>query len=624
MAYAFQFGEFRLDPRERLLQRGPATVSIAPKAFDCLLVLVENAGNLVDRAALRDRLWSGAIVEEATLARLIADIRKALDDLREDRRYIETIPKHGYRFVATVERIPLNGITEAPEPALDKPALDEPLDEPLRIASVATLHHSVWRKWVLAGIVGAVVIAGATIWARNHSRPRAQSLLIAPFQIIGEMPNKEALQFGVQDSMTTELSALSELSVRPAKYNPQASVPVQDAAQLGRDYQADLVLTGSLQVVGNRMHVNARIVRSATGQALWTSSFEEPVGDLLQIESAMAKRAASELVPVLSTKDGERLARRFPANSEAHRYYLLGRHYWNQRDVNSYLEAIRNFEKAAAADPSFALAYTGLADTYLLLGSARSSPLETLPRATLALEKAVKLDPELGEAHATLGLIAESYEFNWDKAEQEFRTAIRLAPNYATAHHWYAELLSMLGKFGMAHAEFELARELDPVSPIILTDLAQLYNFEKDYSRSLQTLDDVLKLDPAFHLAHDRKGIAFLLMRRPKEALEEFRIADRETGRQQWVGLDAWAAVAAGKRKEALELVRRAEIERPNAFVLAVIWAQLGDNDRAMQWLEPVYEARGGGFASLKVNPIFDPLRSDPRFQALLHKMNLI
>jgi tetratricopeptide (TPR) repeat protein len=220
-------------------------------------------------------------------------------------------------------------------------------------------------------------------------------------------------------------------------------------------------------------------------------------------------------------------------------------------------------------------------------------------------------------------MIAESYYFDWETAEQELRTAIRLAPNYVTAHHWYAEFLTMMGKFDQAEAEFEVARNLDPASAIVLTDLAQLYNFQKKYQRSIETLDEVLKLDPSFHLAHDRKAYALILMRRPVEALGEFEIANRQAGRQSSPCEEAWVAAVEGRRRQALELTRLAERDDPNAFVLSVIWAELGDSDRAGGWLQKMYDGRVGGLISIKVNPVFDRLRSSQRFRALLKQMNL-
>ncbi len=243
--------------------------------------------------------------------------------------------------------------------------------------------------------------------------------------------------------------------------------------------------------------------------------------------------------------------------------------------------------------------------------------------ALAAVEKAVQLDPSLGEAHASIAMIAGSYYFAWNKEERELQTAIRLAPNYVTAHHWYAEFLTMMGKFAQSEAEFEVARNLDPASAIVLTDIAQLQNFERNYQQSLRTLDEVLNLDPSFFLAHDRKGYALMMLRRPREAMVEFELADRAAHRETAPCIKAWVAAVAGQRADALAFARQAEEKDENVMTLAVIWGELGDLDRGMSWLERAYERRSSGLVSIKVNPIFDPLRKSERFKALLRRMNL-
>jgi tetratricopeptide (TPR) repeat protein/TolB-like protein len=430
------------------------------------------------------------------------------------------------------------------------------------------------------------------------------------------------LQLGLQDSLALELGALSTLTV--IKLKPQPVDAPDDIAEIGRRHRAGFVLAGTIQVIAGRVNVNARLLRSATGQTVWTRRFEENLDEVFKVESRLAQLTVAELIPALPAGEGERLARRLPPNALAYRYYLLGRYYWNKRDENAYLEAIANFKNSAEAAPDYALAYVGLADSYLLAASFGGNPnLETLPAAKAALAKAIQIDPSLGEAHATLALIDSSYYFDWNAAESEYQAAIRLSPNYVTAHHWYAEFLTMMGKFDLAEAEFDVARNLDPASPIILTDLAQLYNFEKKYQRSIATLDEVLKLDPAFHLAHTRKGYALMLLRRPQQALREFEMADRQAGRPVSMGEKAWAAAVEGNRREALEFTQRAEREEPNAFFLSVIWAELGDVNRAMDWLQKACDNRQAGLISLKVNPIFDPLRSCDRFRTTLRLMNL-
>lgn len=545
----YRFGDFRLDARERLLWRGESPIPIAPKAFDTLLVLVENAGALVERAALRDRLWPQQIVEDSAMARVIADVRKALGDLGDERRYVETVPKFGYRFTAAVQ-----GESQLP---VSQTAVSHAAPQP-------PAHGWTWKVVTVAVVLAALIAAAGLGLERT---PKVESLLITPFQVIGHSPDIGILQLGLQDSLAMELSGFSNFSVIKSIGMPD------DAAELGRRHRARFVLTGTVEPLSERIHVNARLLRSANGQAVWTRSFDETMDNIFKVQSRLAALTVAEMIPSLPPGQRGVLERRHPRNGAAYRYYLLGRYYWSKRDESGNRLAIEMFQKAAQADPAYAPAYVGLADGFLFGTRTKTNLLtETLPSARAAVEKAVQLDPALGEAHASLAMIAGGYYFDWEKEERELQTAIRLAPNYATAHHWYAEFLTMMGRFEQSEAEFEVARNLDPASAIILTDVAQLQNFEKMYERSLRSLDEVLQLDQSFSLAHERKGYALMLLRRPGEARVEFELADRMAHRETSALVKAWVAAVAGERAEALRFAHQAEEQDENAMLLGVTW----------------------------------------------------
>ena len=615
----YRFGGFLLDGGERRLERDGSLVRIGPKVFDALQFLLENAGTLVERAVIRERLWPGQFVEDGTLFRVIADLRKVLGEVGDERRYIETVPKFGYRFIAKVQAIdpvqPVVPVAELPAP----PQLAPPHSAP----EVVTPSKPRWTIAVIGGLLCLAAVGFGIERARTHTpSPAVQSLLILPFEVIGKGADAEMLGPGLQDSLTMELGGLSGLAVIKLKTPEDAT---DDPAAIGRRHRTGFVLAGTVQLNADRLLVKARLIRSETGRTVWTQRFEERHDDLFLIGSRLARLTVAELIPALRPLEGERLNRRLTSNGLAYRSYLLGRHYWNKRDQYAYDDAIAMFQKSAEADPHYAPAFVGLADSYVLARGSRGNPApeESISMASAAVEKAIQLDPSLGDAHATLGMISGSFYFDWARAEREFQTAIRLSPNYLTGHHWYAEFLTMMGKFDQSEAEFETARNLDPASSIVLTDLAQLYNFERKYQRSIELLDEVLKLDPSFHLAHNRKGYALMLMRRPQEALAEFERANRQAGRKSWIGEQAWASAVEGKRQEAIDSARKAELDEPNPFLLSVVWAELGDLDRSMDWLQKMYDVRGGGLISLKVNPVFDRLRSNERFLALLQRMML-
>lgn len=593
----FEFGEFRMDPGERSLTMGGHEVSITPKVFDALLLLVENAGMLVTRATFRSALWQDVVVDDANLARVIADLRKALGDVGGARRFIETVPKFGYRFIAPVERIPATAVPDAAKAVVPAPAPSPAL--------VSPPGRNRWFAWVALPVLCAGALGLTVVPGHRETPSDVHSVLITPFKILGTAPDAATLEAGLRDSLAMELGALSNLVVR-------------ESAEGKPD--ADAVLMGAIQFAPNRIHVNARLVSKATGRTRWTGQFDAPSDDILRVEASLARQTANALVSSISPEYLARLERRIPTSPAAYRDYVLGRHYWNQRDPAGYQSALAMFQRSAAADPDFAAAYTGIADTYLLLGG---SIRDSLPIIDAALRKAVELDPDFGEAHATMGLLAESQHLDWSEAETQFRTAIRLSPKYATAHHWYAEYLSMMGKYDLSKAEFDVARELDPVSPIIVVDLAQSYNFHKEYRRSLEVLDEALRLDPGFHVAHDRKGYALMLLHRPEEALREFDIGARDGKKPMAVEVQAWAESIEGNLRRARELADSVKPEDADLLLLAGVWANLGDADRAVRCLEDAYRERRPGIVSIKVNPIFDPLRTHPRFQALLKTMHL-
>lgn len=600
----FEFDTFLLDARERILSRDGTPVPIAPKAFDALLLLVENAGNLVSRGTLREQIWPGQIVEESTIGRLIADLRKVLADTGEERRYIETVPKHGYRFIAVAKP----EIVEA-----------EVVDIPEIAAAAPAGSQKRFGDWKLA-VAGAGVLAAAIagIAALMERTARIESVVITPFEVLGHSPSVDIFELGLQDSLVMEMSSFSRFAVI------KAGAVGDNPVELGRRHHAGFVLTGTIQPLNPRVHVNARLLRTSTGEAVWTHGFDESVDDMYKVQSRIAALSVAELLPVVPSGERKLFERRHPANGTAYRDYLLGRVYWYRRDAASYPLAIEMFKKAIAAEPNYALAWVGLADCYLLSESPGGRPFErSLPLAQAAVEKAVAIDPALGEAHASLAMIAGNYNFDWDRAESELKTAIRLSPAYVTAHHWYAEFLTMMGKFEQSEAEFEVTRNLDPASPIILVDIAQLRLFENKPEDSLRVLDEALRLDPNFILAHERKGISLMVMRRVRDARAEFALADRMANREMAPCMKAWTAAVAGQRTDALRFLAQAEETADNPMMLAAVWAELGDTDRGMTWLELACEHRSSGMISVRVNPLFNRLRKSPRFEALLDRMNL-
>ncbi len=583
----FEFGCFQLDERERLLLRDGSPVALTPKVFDALLLLIENSERLVEKQAFIDRLWPDTVVGESTLTRYISDLRKALGD---QSAIIETVPKSGYRLT-----VPAVSLDEA------SAAISTPRPAP------ATNRRLTWS--LLAGVV---LIAGLLLGARLATAPRTEqvrSIAVLPFRPIGDKSKDDVLELGLADALIGRLSNLPDVVVRPLTAVTDQAV---DPLEAGRKLRVDAVLEGSILRQDGRIRIHARMLRVADGRALWSGEFDD-AGQLLEVEELLAVRVAGALVSKLSPDQVRRVTHRDTSNPEAHELYVQGRYLWNRRTHEDFKKAVPYFQRAIQADPAYALAYAGLADALLFRDGANPGP------AREAAERALELDPELGEPHATLALIAENYENAWARAEREYRISIQKSPGHATAHHWLGEFLCLMGRFDEGERELAIAAEIDPLSAMIAVDTAQSAYFQKQYDRSIQILRGVLKFDPTFGAAHEYMAKAYLMKGMRPEALAEARLAGNPQGTRP---LETYWSVLTSEPKDrnrAIEIVRQMErVPHPSPGEICEAWIYVGEYERAIDWLEKV-----ANVTQIKVNPEFDPLRSNPRFQALMKKMGL-
>lgn len=603
MVRIFEFGPFRLDEAERTLARDGVTVNLAPKTFDVLVLLAAHANRLVEKNRLLDTVWSGVHVDEAVLARAISDLRKALQQ-PGDPAWIETVPKFGYRFAGEV-RESGPAATVAP-----------------RIAP--------WRRWLIpAGVLTvAGLLAIVLAWGTSHPRNPAQRLAILPFQTIGAAPQDAALGVGLADVLITRLSSLQGLLVRPISAVRRFEHGAPDLVRAARELEADSILEGTLQFAEGAVRATVRLRRASDGGAVWTDTLEVPAGRFFALEDALAEAVAGKLAVQLSPEERRELALRPEREAETHRLYSNGRYEWGKRTRGGFEQAAAYFRRAIDRDPGYARGYAGLADCLLLLGAYGHRPqLEMLPEARGYAARALELDPRLAEAHATLGLITQNLEWDWAKTERHYREAIRLAPGYATGHHWYAEFLSIQGRFEESAREFERAREIDPLSPIILADQAQLYFFQRDYGRNLGLLEKLAREHPSFELAHERLAFTYLAQGRDADAWREaLRLpgcaAEDGDCRRMWTawlpGRDPRAAAVA---LAGLESGATAGSVPPYAVVYGHI--RQGHPDTALEWLERMEREHGVWLITAKVNPLFDPLRGQARFRAVLGRLHL-
>lgn len=498
MDRVFEFGPFRLEERERMLSRDGVALSLTPKTFSTLLVLLGNAGRLVEKDELRNQVWGDVHVDESVLTKAISDLRKALGQ-PESGVWIETVPKFGYRFTAGVR---LRQAEEAVSPLPPKRPVGR-------------------QRWpvAVAGLATAALLAVGLLSSTTPRTAPVQRLAVLPFQVIGQQAPENVLGAGIADALITRLSNLQDLIVRPMSLVRRFEGPNVDPQRAASELQADVVLEGSVESSEGAVRAYVRLLRASDGRALWTQTVESEERRLFALQDSLAQQVAAALAVRLTAAERRGLEPRPEPIPEAHRLYVQGRYELGRRTREGFEKAADDFRQAIDLDPAYGRAYAGLADSQLLLGAYGYYPqLEMLPKAKATAARALELEPRLAEAHATLALVAQNLDWDWKSVENHYREAIRLAPSYSTAHHWYAEFLSILGRFDESRREFARAREIDPISPIIQIDEAQLYFFQRQYDRSLSLLEKVARTDPSFGLARERMARAYMMTGRDDDA----------------------------------------------------------------------------------------------------------
>ena len=570
-AAAYEFGPFRLDVGRRALYRGQTQLALTSKSFDVLAVLVEHAGSAVDKSTLLATVWCGVAVEENSVAKAVSDVRRALGEGTQDPRFVATLPGHGYRFIAPVTRVGETG------------------------------------------------------------RPRRVAVL--PFSALTPSDGEEYLPVGLADSLITRLSRLRNVIVRPTRAILRFAGGDHDAMTAGRQLDVDCVLDGTIRRAGDRVRVTAQLVDVSSGAVSWGDTFDETVIGMFTLEDVIAERVAFALAPVVTTDERHPLKRPHPTDPEAYRWYLKGRFRLAKRTVADCWEAIAAFERVIATNPDDALAYSGIADAYVFLGvqaivMGGIAPAETFPRAKAAIAHALRIDDRLAEAHTAQAHVSFLYDWDRPTAEHAHRQSLVLDPHSASAHHGYGLMQSFLGRHDAALAEMELALQLDPLSPIISTNLGRvLFHARQDDAAATQ-LEAAVALHPHFVVARYRLGLAFEALGRYDDAIREFRIA-QELSHDAPLPAAALAGTfaLAGRRADADALLAALLQAATSSYVaapgIAEIYLASRQDDRAFEWLERAIHERSSMLVTLLVNPRYDRVRDDPRFKRLVERVGL-
>jgi len=638
----FDFGPFRLVASERRLFKNGQPVPLPPKVFDTLLILVENSGRLVEKQELMRRLWPDSFVEEINLNRSISSLRKALGETASSPLYIETVPKCGYRFVAPVLEFESDAmvlekytsaeiITEVLEELDDSSGGHAPYNSKqpdLGAGAAARTRHHLRIGLAVAGamltcVFTYVLFRGAPASGRALS---IKSIAVLPFKTIDAGSENAHQGLGLTDILITRLSNIKELNVRPTSAILAFENQDHDSVSIGQKIDVDAVLEGTIYRANEKVRVTARLIRVSDQSPLWAGQFEKPVQDELRFQDEIALQVVDALVLKLSGNEKNALTKRYTESADAYQLYLKARYQWNKRNVEGMAEAERLFRNAIEKDPGFALAYAGLADR---LATTNAN------EATGAAEKALELDPNLAEAHATFGFIKMFHEWKWVEAESWFKKSLELNPGYATAHHWYATLLEIEGRTDEAKAEFHRAVEINPLSHNFLADLGQAYYFAHEYDNAKEFCRKSLEIYPDFHFAHWYLSDIDLQTGDYDAAVEELLKADVDNSLSQGAPakqrglfedyLAKWRGVYRQGGVTGFFASRLTpEDPNPNAcYSNAKGYAFLGDKEKALDNLEASY--RGKAFMSVfvKADPVFDGLRSEPRYQAILRRMGL-
>jgi TolB-like protein/DNA-binding winged helix-turn-helix (wHTH) protein/Tfp pilus assembly protein PilF len=608
-----RFGAFELDLRARELRKRGIRVRLQEQPFQVLAMLATRPGEVVSRDELRNKLWpADTFVDfDHGLNKAVNKIRGALADSAETPRFVETVARRGYRFLAPVTGldVPVGPIAEGPSSRPRVPSL---------VWQISTI--------TLALLAGVLVVRN--LRPRPPVLPQINSVAVLPLESLSADASQDYFADGMTDELITDLGQIAALRVISRTSVMSYKRTRKPLPQIGRELGVDAVVEGTVLRSGDQVRITAQLIRVATDQHLWAQSYIGNMRDALGLQTKVA-RSIAEQISIRLTPEEEAVLTAKPVDPEAYESYLEGRYFWNKRTGDGLLRALQYFNKALAKDPNYAKAYAGLADSYALLGNsdfALLSPREAYPKAKAAATRALQLDSSLGEAHASLAFCLGLFEWNWDAAEKEYRRAIALNPGYATAHQWYALQLSVLGRSDQSIEEIRRAEKLDPLSLIISADVADVLFAARRYDESMEQSHKTIDMDPTFAIGHYELGQTLVQKKMYAEAIAELRKAkDLSGGDATCTAVLAYAYAAAGRKPEALrlltELKRLSNRRFSYAAQEALIYASLNDNNRALALLDQAYRLRFD--ALLLRSPAFDSLRADPQFRDLMRRIGL-
>jgi TolB-like protein/DNA-binding winged helix-turn-helix (wHTH) protein len=609
-----RFAAFEVDLRVGELRKSGVRIKLQEKPLKLLALLLEHPGELITRDELREKLWpADTFVDfDHSLGTAIAKLRQALSDSAQNPRFVETVPGRGYRFLASVENV-----SQTPGQALPRASQLQRLSFTIAVGLLVGA--------LLVGTFLGFDVGGARQWLRRQSNRPMHSLAVLPLENLSGDPSQEYFADGMTDQLITNLAQLGNVRVISRTSVMQYKGTKKLLPQVARELNVDAVVEGSVVRSGQRVRISAQLVDAANDQHLWAQSYERDSNDLLALQSEMSRAIAEEIKLKLTPQEQKNLSKLARVDPAVQEDYLRGRYHLNNGGSTEIRKASEYFQRAIGKYPRDARSYAGLADSYLALDDFYEAPWETMPKAREAAQKAVDLDPDLAEAHTSLGAVHFLHDWDWAGAEKEMKRAIELNPGSSDAHMWYGEFLAQMGRSGQAISEMQRAEALDPLSLVVHGQAGWVFYLARKDKEAIEEWGEALDLAPNFAILHTSVWAAYLQKAEFRKVLKESpeeKVTDEST-----VNLAALAGsyAAAGKRTDAERVLAKLNTISKKRYVCAyemgTAYAILGDKDQAIACLRKAYEARSTCMPDLKVDPRLNSLRSDVRFQELLRKV---
>jgi TolB-like protein/DNA-binding winged helix-turn-helix (wHTH) protein/Tfp pilus assembly protein PilF len=642
---------YEVDLRTSELWKQGRKIKLQEQPCRILAILLEQRGEVVTREELRKRLWSeDTFVDfDHSLNTAIMRLREALNDSSDNPRFIETLPRHGYRFIAPLEDIAASEHEkkeDAGSGSTPELSVAVPQSGPTNIFLAGNLESESKsrrirsrRAIVLGSLFGILAIVILGIWLRffrtasevNLSRNQIKSMVVLPFENLSGDKDQQYFTDGMTDELIAHLAKIRSLRVISRTSSMEYKGTHKTLSEIARDLNVDAVVEGTILRSGDRVRITAELVQVATDRHLWAETYESQLGDVLALQSQVASAIVNEIRINLTPEEQQRLASTRSVSAESYEAYLKGRYYWNKRSQEGLTKAIEYFQLATEKDPHYALAFAGLADCYSIIGSAIVGTVpsqDVAPKAKAAALKALELDDTLAEAQTSLATVRFNYDWDWLGASQGFQRSIELNPSYATAYQRYSLYLMAMGRTKESLAQMTRARELDPLSISMNFSLGWRLYMARKYDQAIEQLQNTLEMDPNFALPRMVLGQAYEQKHAYPQALAELQKAvSISHDSPQMLGALGHAYGASGNRSEAekvlAQLMEQSKRQYVSPFYVAIVYVGLPENDKALDWLEKAYQDRSNAIVFGKVDPQLDPLRSTPRFQALLHRLAL-